>query len=60
MHLYDVDIVGGRYKESNEISAGSEFVTFNVEGIKIGLGICYDLGFEEHARIYRNMGECEQ
>lgn len=58
MHLFDIDVEGGiRFKESDVLSAGSEFVTFNIEDFKIGLGICYDIRFEEHARIYRNMGK---
>lgn len=58
MHLFDIDVEGGiRFKESDVLSAGSEFVTFNIEEFKIGLGICYDLRFEEHARVYRNMGK---
>lgn len=58
MHLFDIDVEGGvRFKESDVLSAGSEFRTISVDGCKIGLGVCYDLRFEEHARVYRNMGE---
>lgn len=58
MHLFDIDVKGGvRFKESDVLSAGSEFQTIRVDGVTIGLGICYDIRFEEHARIYRNMGK---
>lgn len=58
MHLFDIDIPGGiRFKESEVLSAGNSFTTFQVdEHFKIGLGICYDIRFEEMARIYRDMG----
>lgn len=58
MHLFDIDIPGGiRFKESEVLSAGNSFSTFTVdENFKVGLGICYDIRFEEMARIYRNMG----
>lgn len=57
MHLFDIDVKGGVcFKESDVLTAGSAFTTFNVDSFKIGVGICYDIRFEEMARIYRNMG----
>ncbi|XP_034484823.1 omega-amidase NIT2 isoform X2 [Drosophila innubila] len=59
MHLFDIDVKGGiRFKESETLSAGNDFTTINVDGHKIGIGICYDIRFEEMARLYRNDG-CE-
>lgn len=59
MHLFDIDVKGGiRFKESETLSAGNDFTTINVDGHKIGIGICYDIRFEEMARLYRNEG-CE-
>ncbi|XP_034112930.1 omega-amidase NIT2 isoform X1 [Drosophila nasuta] len=59
MHLFDIDVKGGiRFKESETLSPGNEFTTFKIEGRKIGIGICYDIRFEEMARLYRNDG-CE-
>lgn len=59
MHLFDIDVKGGiRFKESETLSAGNDFTTINVDGHKIGIGICYDVRFEEMARLYRNEG-CE-
>lgn len=52
-HLYDIDIPDGvTFKESNILSPGSSLATFQTEFCKVGLGICYDLRFEEIARLY--------
>lgn len=59
MHLFDIDIPGKiTFKESEVLGAGNELATFNMEGTKIGLGICYDIRFEELAKLYRLQG-CE-
>ncbi|XP_002070580.3 omega-amidase NIT2 [Drosophila willistoni] len=59
MHLFDIDVKGGiRFKESETLSAGNDFTIINVDGHRIGIGICYDIRFEEMARLYRNEG-CE-
>ncbi|KAM7363067.1 omega-amidase NIT2 [Cochliomyia hominivorax] len=59
MHLFDVDVKGGiRFKESETLSAGSDFTIIEIDGHKIGFGICYDIRFEEMAKIYRKAG-CE-
>lgn len=57
MHLFDIDIPGKiTFQESDILSPGNELVTFDIEGIKVGLGICYDLRFEEMAKLYRLQG----
>lgn len=57
MHLFDIDVKGGiRFKESEVLSAGDQLAILNLDGFKIGIGICYDIRFEELARIYRNKG----
>lgn len=57
MHLFDIDVKGGiRFKESETLSAGNKLAFLNLNGFKIGIGICYDIRFEELARIYRNNG----
>nr|XP_017002991.2 omega-amidase NIT2-like [Drosophila takahashii] len=59
VHLFDVDVKGGiTYSESARFTPGSEFSIFEVDGHKIGLGVCHDIRFEEMARVYRNAG-CE-
>lgn len=58
MHLFDIDVKGGvRFKESDVLSAGSNFTIISIDNFKIGIGICYDIRFEEMARIYRKKGK---
>lgn len=57
MHLFDIDIPGGiTFKESEVLCAGNEMATFKMDDVEIGLGICYDLRFEELAKLYRLKG----
>lgn len=52
LHLFDVDLdTGTSYRESTTIAPGEEIVTFDLDGITIGLAICYDLRFPELFRI---------
>lgn len=46
MHLFDIVTPDGQgYRESATYEAGDEVVTFEAQGTKIGLAICYDLRF---------------
>lgn len=55
IHLFDVEIPGGIiYKESAVVTPGKEVVTFDWEGITVGLSICYDLRFPE---LYRKLAD---
>ncbi|XP_043259634.1 omega-amidase NIT2 [Colletes gigas] len=57
MHLFDIDIKGKMtFRESDSLSPGNSLTTFEANGCKIGVGICYDIRFEEMARLYRNKG----
>ena len=52
MHLFDVDIAGETsYRESDTIEPGEEIVTFDLDGVRVGLAICYDVRFPELFRI---------
>lgn len=53
IHLFDIDVPGIKFKESETLSPGDSLTTFTADGVKIGIGICYDVRFEELARIYR-------
>lgn len=61
MHLFDIDLPGAvPFKESDVLSSGNEFVTFKIPDVNVtaGIGICYDMRFEEMAKFYRLQG-CE-
>lgn len=53
IHLFDADPSGSTapYRESDGIQPGQEIVTFEAEGLRIGLATCYDLRFPELFRI---------
>jgi len=48
VHLFDVTLPDGTsYRESAATSAGSEPVTAEVLGVRVGLSVCYDVRFPE-------------
>jgi len=50
-HLFDIDVKGKMtFKESDTLTPGNESTLFSVNGIKIGLIICYDIRFPEFTR----------
>ena len=51
IHLFDVEVGGVVYRESEAEEPGDEPVVADVEGWKIGLSICYDVRFPELYRI---------
>jgi predicted amidohydrolase len=51
IHLFDVDVGGHRYRESDAEEPGGEPVVARLEGWPIGLTVCYDLRFPELYRI---------
>ncbi|MDM4720335.1 carbon-nitrogen hydrolase family protein [Micromonospora sp. WMMA1363] len=53
IHLYDVEIPGRvSYLESATVAPGAQPVVVDVEGLRVGLSICYDLRFPE---LYRKL-----
>src|SRR6185295_19129450 len=55
---YDVEIAGRvSYRESARVSPGSEVVAVDVDGVRVGLSICYDLRFPE---LYRALAVAER
>ncbi|SDZ46801.1 Predicted amidohydrolase [Micromonospora pattaloongensis] len=53
IHLYDVEIPGRvSYLESRGVAPGAETVVVDIEGVRLGLSICYDLRFPE---LYRRL-----
>lgn len=57
IHLFDVEVPGGvRYLESSWVSRGSEVVVYEIDGVKIGCAICYDIRFPELFSMLRDKG----
>lgn len=50
IHLFDVDIAPGSYRESDTYLPGDQIVTTDINGVTLGLTICYDMRFPE---LYR-------
>jgi len=51
IHMFDVDVDGVSYRESEHEEAGEEIVIAPLAGITVGLSVCYDLRFPELLRI---------
>lgn len=57
VHLFDIDVPGKIcFKESETLSPGKDFTTFDTPYCKIGIGICYDIRFPELAYVYSDLG----
>jgi omega-amidase len=56
MHLFDIDMPGQTFKESETLAGGQHLAIFDTEFARIGLGICYDLRFPELAMIMARKG----
>ena len=52
MHLFDIYAHGEQvFKESDTLSAGNTFDTFETEWCKMAVNICFDIRFPESSRI---------
>jgi omega-amidase len=51
MHLFDVDIPGMFFKESETITAGNRVIVVETDLINFGMAICYDIRFPELFRL---------
>jgi predicted amidohydrolase len=51
IHLFDVEVGGVTYRESEAEEPGDEAVVVEVEGWGVGLSVCYDIRFPELYRI---------
>jgi len=55
IHLFDVDLPNGdKYRESDLFSGGDKLVLADMEGIRLGLTICYDVRF---SHLYRALAK---
>ncbi len=51
IHLFDVEVGGVLYRESESEEPGEDAVVAEAEGWKLGLSVCYDVRFPELYRI---------
>ncbi len=51
IHMFDVEVGGVTYRESEHEEPGEEIVTAAAAGVTVGLSVCYDLRFPELFRI---------
>ena len=56
IHMFDVDVGGHVYRESEAEEAGEETLVVEAEGWRVGLSVCYDLRFPELYRILALQG----
>ncbi len=57
VHMFDVEVGGRVYRESELEQAGEEIVlSHTAEGVELGLSVCYDLRFPELYRILAVLG----
>ncbi len=49
--MFDVEAGGVTYRESDHEQPGEEIVSAPVDGVELGLSVCYDLRFPELYRI---------
>jgi predicted amidohydrolase len=56
IHLFDVDVGGISYRESDGTAPGGELVMANMSGLPVGLSVCYDLRFPEMYRALEQAG----
>ena len=50
IHMFDVDVGGSRYRESELTTPGSELLIVDAAGWRVGISLCYDVRFPE---LYR-------
>jgi len=48
IHMFDIVTPDGKpYRESDDVKPGTEIVSYELEGFKVGCTICYDMRFAE-------------
>jgi Predicted amidohydrolase len=51
IHMFDVEVEGTTFRESDHDQPGEEIVTASLDDFELGLSVCYDLRFPELYRI---------
>lgn len=55
IHMFDVDLPNGdKYRESDSIRGGDKTTVAEIDGVKIGMTVCYDLRFPY---LYRKLAK---
>ena len=57
IHMFDVDLANGEsWRESNTYTAGTDAVLADAGGMRVGMGVCYDVRFPQLFRAYAQAG----
>jgi predicted amidohydrolase len=56
LHMFDVTVGGREYRESDHEEPGDEVVVSSVDGVGLGLSVCYDVRFGELYRLLADRG----
>ena len=56
VHLFDVDLPGMRFKESDTFTPGENITVFDTRYGKMGVAVCFDVRFPELFRAMANRG----
>ncbi|MBL1404477.1 MAG: carbon-nitrogen hydrolase family protein [Rhizobiales bacterium] len=57
IHMFDVDLgAGNRWKESARYEAGNQSMVVDMDGVKLGTAICYDVRFPQIFRSQAKLG----
>ncbi len=57
IHMFDVDLANGEsWRESATYTPGTDAVMVEAAGMRVGLGICYDVRFPQLFRAYGHAG----
>jgi deaminated glutathione amidase len=56
IHMFDVEVGGVAYRESDVETGGDRVVVGQAAGVQVGLSVCYDLRFPELYRILALQG----
>ncbi|HET6847422.1 MAG TPA: carbon-nitrogen hydrolase family protein [Gaiellales bacterium] len=56
IHLFDVDVGGISYRESDGTAPGAGLTVADMSGLPVGLSVCYDLRFPEMYRALERAG----
>jgi predicted amidohydrolase len=51
IHLFDCDVPGASLRESDTVRPGDQTTITEVDGVRLGLSICFDLRFPELFRV---------